>query len=85
MAMDHINDQRKKSDRVVPTPATILVGEGAVLDSLLLLSFLVAAEERLLDEHGLHVSLLDLIANEPSPLRSIGTLTDHLVSTCGAA
>jgi hypothetical protein len=82
-AMDQVNAQRKKTERVTPTPSTVLVGEGAVLDSLLLLNFLVAAEEQLRDSHDAEVSLVDLIGQgtpETSPLRSFGALAEHLVS-----
>ena len=82
-AMEEINAQRKKGERIDVTPATILIGAGTDLDSLLLLNFLVAAEARLADDHGLHVGLIDLIAEgdeDTNPLRSIATLTDHLLS-----
>ncbi len=80
-AMDEVNAQRKKSERVTPTPETILVGSGAPLDSLLLLNFLVAAEERL-GTAGSDVSLVDLLADQDedtSPLRTFGALAEHLV------
>jgi hypothetical protein len=86
--MEQINAQRKKDARVEATPTTVLVGEGAALDSLLLLNFLVATEERLLEDHGLEIGLVDLIADagdEKSPLKSIGTLAEHLVKTAGAS
>jgi hypothetical protein len=80
-AMDDINGQRRKAERREATPATILVGPGAVLDSLLLLNFLVAAEQRLAENHGVHVSLVDLVADldeDQTPLESIATLARHL-------
>jgi len=83
LAMDEINGQRRKAERVKTTPATILVGPGAVLDSLLLLNFLVAAEDRLAEEHGVHVSLVDLVADgdeDETPLESIATLARHLAT-----
>jgi len=86
MAMDEVNGQRRKAERVEATPATVLVGPGAVLDSLLLLNFLVAAEERLAEDHGVHVSLVDLLADgdeNQTPLESIATLARHLASDSG--
>ena len=80
-AMDEVNAQRKKDERVTPTPLTVLVGAGAPLDSLLLLNFLVAAEERL-EAAGAEVSLVDLLASqdeETSPLRTFRALAAHLV------
>jgi hypothetical protein len=79
--MADINGQRRKAERLEATPATILVGPGAVLDSLLLLNFLVAAEERLAEDYGVHVSLVDLVADgedDQTPLESIATLARHL-------
>jgi hypothetical protein len=86
--MDQINAQRKRGERIDATPATVLVGAGAVLDSLLLLHFLVAAEERLAADHALHVSLVDLLAEAgegTSPLQTIATLAEHLASISGAS
>jgi acyl carrier protein len=85
-AMEQINCQRRRNDRIEITPATILVGEGTALDSLLLVSFLVAAEERLAADHGLRVSLLDLVADdgEHAALKTIGTLSRHLTAMAGA-
>jgi len=87
-AMEEINAQRKKSERIDVTPATILVGAGTGLDSLLLLNFLVAAEVRLADDHGIHVGLIDLVAEgdeDANPLESIATLTEHLVAISKAS
>jgi hypothetical protein len=81
--MEQINAQRRKGDRIDVTPETILVGAGSALDSLFLLNFLVAAEERLAEDHGLEVCLIDLLAEADeatSPLRSIGALTGYLLS-----
>jgi len=85
-AMEQINAQRKKNERVEAAPATVLVGPGAALDSLLLLNFLVAAEEKLRDDHGLELSLVDLLGQPvaESPLRSVATLTEHLVAASSA-
>jgi hypothetical protein len=86
-AMEQINGQRRKNDRIEVAPSTILVGEGTALDSLLLVSFLVAAEERLAADHGLRVSLIDLIADggQAAALTSIATLSDHLIGIAGAS
>lgn len=86
-AMEQINCQRRRNERVDVTPSTILVGEGTSFDSLFLLSFLVAAEERLAADHGLHLSLIDLVAEgeEHTPLKSIATLSEFLVAIAGAS
>jgi acyl carrier protein len=57
-----------------------VLGPGSVLDSLGLLNLLVAVEERLSAELGLNVDLLDedLLADRNGPLRTVGTLIDHV-------
>jgi hypothetical protein len=87
-AINQICRQCANGERAELTPRTILVGAGSPLDSLLLLNFLVAVEERLSDEHGLQIDLIDLLANAghgESPLKTIATLADHLVSIAGAS
>ena len=87
-AVEQIWTQRKKGARLEITPTTVLVGAGSPLDSLLLLNFLVAVEERLTEEHGLHIDLVDLlgdVSDDESPLKNVGTLTEHLVSISGAS
>lgn len=68
-----------------PDPATIdeqthLIGEGAVLDSLGLVTAVLEIEQRLADEHGLVLVLADerAMSQKHSPFRSVGSLTDYV-------
>jgi hypothetical protein len=85
-AMEQVNAQRKRHERIAAAPETVLVGAGAALDSLLLLNFLVAAEGELRERHGVEVSLVDLLtAPSDAPLRSLAALAEHLVAATAAA
>jgi acyl carrier protein len=60
--------------------ATRLIGRQGLLDSLALVSLVIAVEEALEDEFGLSVSLADerAMSQIRSPFRSIGTLAEYV-------
>ena len=60
---------------------TPLVGSQGVLDSLALVSLIVALEQELEDEYGLRVSLADeqALSQRRSPYRTVGTLADYAI------
>jgi len=59
---------------------TPLVGDGSVLDSLGLVNFLVALEQKLQDIVGssFQIADQDLLIGEEQPLRSVETLSAYL-------
>lgn len=59
-----------------------LFGREGVLDSLGLVSFIVAVEQALDDSLGLAVTLADerAVSQRASPFRTIGTLADYVVA-----
>lgn len=59
-----------------------LIGEGAALKSVGLVAMLVSVEQRLAEEFGVHVSLMDehAMSQARSPFRNVTTLVDYLVS-----
>lgn len=59
---------------------TVLMGEGAVLDSLGLVTFVVAVEERIETETGRAVRLVNenAMSRGGSPFRTLGTLADYI-------
>jgi acyl carrier protein len=61
---------------------TVLVGSGAVLDSLGVVSLIVEVEQRLESEHEISVTLANdkAMSQRNSPFRTIGVLTDHVVA-----
>ena len=60
--------------------STPLVGDGSVLDSLGLVNFLVALEQKLQDIVGssFQIADQDLLIGEEQPLRSVETLSAYL-------
>ena len=66
---------------------TVLVGKDAVLDSLGVVSLIVEVEQRVEAEHGVSVTLANdkAMSARNSPFRTIGVLTDHLVSMIAEA
>jgi acyl carrier protein len=72
----------------VPAPdaldsETVLVGKGAVLDSLGVVSLIVEIEQRVEAEHGVSVTLANdkAMSQKNSPFRTVGVLVDHLLAT----
>jgi acyl carrier protein len=62
-------------------PATLLIGPDGCLDSIGLVTLIVAVEERLADEFGLSVTLASekAVAAKTSPFRSIEKFADYVV------
>lgn len=59
---------------------TRLIGQGAILDSLGLVSLIVEVEQRVADELDLTLILADerAMSQKRSPFRSIGSLADYI-------
>ena len=66
---------------------TVLVGKDAVLDSLGVVSLIVEIEQRVEAEHGVSVTLANdkAMSQRNSPFRTVGVLTDHLVTMIAEA
>ena len=62
------------------TESTPLIGQGAILDSMGLVTLIVEIEQRLEEDHGVMVVLADdrAMSQKNSPFRSVGALTDYL-------
>ena len=60
---------------------TVLVGPGAICDSVGLVGFLVALEESISDRFGASLSLMDekAMSREKSPFRSVASLTEFVL------
>jgi acyl carrier protein len=65
--------------------ATPLVGPDSVLDSMALVSLILDVEQRLDEEAGVAVSLMNeqALSRRRSPFRSVGTLADYIVEVAG--
>jgi acyl carrier protein len=79
-AIDSVNPLLPQSRRLAKAPETILVGPSGQLDSLGIINFLLALEERASDAAGTPVQLLDdtaLIA-EHARFRTVDALARYL-------
>jgi acyl carrier protein len=74
--VDRLNEQLPSELRVVKAGETVIVGEGAAIDSLSLVSLIVDIEENIASELRWTVNLLDIeFAGEAGPqFRTLGEL-----------
>ena len=79
-AIDEINQQLPGKEHLEKSNDTILFGRSGKLDSLGLVSLIVAVEERVEEEYGVAISIADerAMSQENSPFKSIGTLADYI-------
>lgn len=79
-AVDELNLQLRRDQRLAKSTAEPLTGEGGRLDSLGLINLLVLTEQRIEAEFGCNVMLADdrAMAAEPSPFATLGTLAEHI-------
>lgn len=80
--VDEINEQLARDRQLDKSLDTVLFGSSGILDSLELVSFIVAAEEKIKEEFGIGLKLTDekLMTYKNSPLQSIGKLIEHISS-----
>ncbi len=59
---------------------TVIVGKGAVLDSMGVVSLIVDIEQRLEMDHNVSVTLANdkAMSQRSSPFRTVGVLADHI-------
>lgn len=75
-ALDEINLQRPKNERIAKSPDTALIGVAHALDSLEVITLFVTIEEHLSSRRQISISLAeqDLLSVSPSPFASVGAL-----------
>ena len=76
VSIDETNRQLPAERRLVKSPGTPLLGEGSVLDSLGLISLVVAFEEALDSACGIRFNLLEeeFLGDVTGPLRDVASL-----------
>ena len=81
-AIDQVNQTLPAARRLPKKPDTIVVGPGGHLDSLGLVTFVVALEEKLGDELSRSVQLLDesVLSNADGPFHTVSSLTEYLLT-----
>ncbi|HEY0406496.1 MAG TPA: hypothetical protein VGC89_12265 [Pyrinomonadaceae bacterium] len=79
-AVDETNEQLPRGKTLDKSSDTILFGASGRLDSLGLVSFIVAVEQNIHDEFGVDITLADerAMSQQHSPFRSIRTLADYV-------
>ncbi len=79
-AIDEVNEMLSEEYKLQKSPDTVLLGESSSLDSVALVSFIVAAEEYINTELGVSISLVDEMADIEGPLRTVGTFIDYVAN-----
>ena len=79
-AIDEINERYPEELRLTKSVDTMLTGESGKLDSLGLVSFVIAVEERIQNDLGETISFADEIGNVDGPLRTPETLAEHIIN-----
>lgn len=80
--IDEVNVNQPNDAKLDKSRDTILFGSGGVLDSLGLVSLVVASEQQLEEELGRTITLTDerAMSERNSPFRTIGTLIDYVAA-----
>ena len=80
LVMDEVNAQLPEGRQLAKFPETVLFGRDGVLDSLGLVNFVVATEQKVQEDFAVPVSLTDerAMSQKNSPFRTVSTLVDYL-------
>ena len=84
-AIDRVNDVLLDENAVPKEAGTILVGPGAVLDSMGFVNFIVALEEVVAQEMGLNISLTEALNARDSGVPAAMTISDLAGFLCKLA
>jgi acyl carrier protein len=78
--IDEINAELPEGDQLERSSNTVLFGEAGKLDSMGLVSFVVAAEQKIQEAFGKAISITDerALSQRNSPFRTVGTLVDYV-------
>jgi acyl carrier protein len=79
--IDELNLQLLAEQHLEKSLETILVGRESKIDSMALVNFIVAIEEKLTDEFGISITLVSeqAMAQDESPFKTVGTTIDYIV------
>lgn len=80
-AIDIVNQQLPAAKRLRKAPETVIVGAGGALDSLAVVNFVIAVEEKVAEISGAAVQLLDeIIVADGSPFHTVGSLARYIAA-----
>lgn len=79
--VDEINDESAPDRKLAKSLDTVLLGRQGKLDSMGLVRFIVATEQKLTEQVGVPLSLTDekAFSQEHSPFQTVGTLLDFII------
>src|SRR5205809_2765135 len=79
-AVDWINGELPPDRQLIKAPETLLLGSQSVLDSMRLVSLIVAIEREVEDTFGIALTLANerALSLKESPFRSIQSLADYI-------
>jgi D-alanine--poly(phosphoribitol) ligase subunit 2 len=79
-AIDELNKQLSKEDRLEKSLETSLFGRNSKLDSLGLINLIVAVEQNIEDEFDITITLADerAMSEKHSPFRTVRSLADYI-------
>lgn len=82
IAVDEINEQLPQGKSLAKSPEAVLFGQSGQLDSLGLVSLIVAVEQNIQAEFGSDVTLADerAMSQRNSPFQTIATLAAYISS-----
>jgi acyl carrier protein len=81
-AVDEVNQQLRRAQRLEKTENTVISGEGGKLDSLGLVNLFFATEQKIEQKFEATVTLVDdvAMAGAQDPFRTLGSLIDFIQS-----
>ncbi|MDD5774437.1 MAG: acyl carrier protein [Candidatus Omnitrophica bacterium] len=84
-AIDEVNPLLSGKMKLDKTLDTVIFGDGGKLDSMGLVNFIVAVEDRIRSNFGYEVALSDanVISQKDGPLHTVGSLCDYISSVRG--
>jgi acyl carrier protein len=79
-AFDQVNETLPKDKHIEKSPETVLLGEEGAIDSLGLTMLIVAIEQKIEEEFGVVITLVDAstMSKEHSPFRNVNKLAGHI-------
>lgn len=85
--VDEVNAELEDDVQIDKDTEAVLYGRGAKIDSMTLVSFIVAVEDHLHDELGLSTTLANesAMSMERSPFKTVGSMIDYVVDVVGEA
>jgi len=81
-AIDELNEQLPREEKLKKSPDTALMGSGGNLDSLRLVSLITTVEQKIEDKFGMTITLLDDVSSleNENPFRTVGSLANYAAS-----